>query len=97
MKTTTRRTAAGPPRPGAGLAGANADEIIRARRAMIAANGAGQGDALLWGTDDRATLALAALSNAASCHAREIDDFGGCAHSGAGDDHAPLGRRRRRR
>jgi 2-methylcitrate dehydratase PrpD len=49
---------------------------------MAAANG-GTGDASLWGTGDKLPLPLAALCNGAAVHAREIDDFGGCAHSGS--------------
>lgn len=67
---------------GCALAGAGTEEVAQIRRAMLQANG-GRGDASFWGTIDKAPLPLAALANGAAVHAREIDDFGGCAHSGA--------------
>ena len=67
---------------GCGLAGAVTDELKYVRGAMLAASGSG-GDSILWGTGETAPLPLAALANGAATHAREIDDFGGCAHSGA--------------
>jgi len=67
---------------GCALAGSTTDEVVRIRGAMAAASG-GAGDAALWGTADRLPLPLAALANGAAVHAREIDDFGGCAHSGS--------------
>jgi 2-methylcitrate dehydratase PrpD len=67
---------------GCALAGAATTEVARIRAAMVAANG-GAGDSCVWGTGERAPLPLAALVNGAAVHAREIDDFGGCAHSGS--------------
>lgn len=67
---------------GCAMAGAGTDDVAKIRRAMHAANG-GDGDSPLWGTHDKAPLPLAALANGAAVHAREIDDFGGCAHSGS--------------
>ncbi len=67
---------------GCAMAGAGTDEVGQIRRAMTQANGSG-GDTLFWGTHDKAPLPLAALANGAAVHAREIDDFGGCAHSGS--------------
>ena len=67
---------------GCALAGAVTDELKHVRGAMLGASGGG-GDSLLWGTTERVPLPLAALANGAAAHAREIDDFGGCAHSGA--------------
>ena len=67
---------------GCALAGSTTDEVISIRQAMSAASG-GAGDGSLWGTNDRLPLPLAALANGAAVHAREIDDFGGCAHSGS--------------
>lgn len=67
---------------GCSLAGSTAPEVAQIRQAMIDAGG-GQGDASLWGTDACASLPEAALANGAAVHAREIDDFGGCAHSGS--------------
>jgi len=67
---------------GCAMAGAGTDEVAQIRRAMVQANGSG-GDSLFWGTAENAPLPLAALANGAAVHAREIDDFGGCAHSGS--------------
>jgi len=67
---------------GCAMAGADTEEAGKIRRAMAAAHGGG-GDSFFWGTHDKAPLPLAALANGAAVHAREIDDFGGCAHSGS--------------
>jgi 2-methylcitrate dehydratase PrpD len=67
---------------GCALAGSNTEEVARIRDAMAAASG-GAGDAALWGTAERLPLPMAALANGAAVHAREMDDFGGCAHSGS--------------
>ena len=67
---------------GCALAGSTTDEVRQIRQAMLAASGSA-GDSALWGTDLRAPLPFAALANGAAVHAREIDDFGGCAHSGS--------------
>jgi 2-methylcitrate dehydratase PrpD len=66
---------------GCALAGSHTDEVSRIREAALAC--AGAGDSPLWGTAQSAPLPLAALVNGAAVHAREIDDFGGCAHSGS--------------
>ena len=66
---------------GCALAGSTTDEVILIRQAMAAAGGAG--DTILWGTNDKAPLPMAVLANGAAVHAREMDDFGGCAHSGS--------------
>ncbi|MBI3045097.1 MAG: MmgE/PrpD family protein [Betaproteobacteria bacterium] len=66
---------------GCGLAGSTTEELRLIREAVRAA--AGAGDTLLWGTPDRAPLPLAALANGAAVHAREMDDFEGCLHSGS--------------
>ena len=67
---------------GCALAGSTTDEVVRIRGAMAAASG-GAGDSALWGTGERLPLPMAALANGAAVHAREMDDFGGCAHSGS--------------
>jgi 2-methylcitrate dehydratase PrpD len=67
---------------GCALAGAATGEMEAVRRAMARAGG-GKGNAIVWGTRETAPLPLAALLNGAAAHAREMDDFGGCAHSGA--------------
>jgi 2-methylcitrate dehydratase PrpD len=67
---------------GCALAGSTTDEVVKIREAMCAAGG-GAGDTILWGTNEKLALPFAALANGAAVHAREIDDFGGCAHSGS--------------
>ena len=67
---------------GCGLAGSTTEELLLIRQAMRAAAG-GVGDTLLWGTSESAPLPLAALANGAAIHAREMDDFEGCLHSGS--------------
>ena len=67
---------------GCALAGSIAPEVAAIRRAVAAAGGHHDGS-LLWGSEMRVPLPLAALANGAASHAREIDDFEGCAHSGA--------------
>src|SRR4051794_24606773 len=67
---------------GCALAGSTTDEVIKIRQAMAMATGSA-GDTSLWGTHEKLPLPLAALANGAAVHAREIDDFGGCAHSGS--------------
>jgi 2-methylcitrate dehydratase PrpD len=66
---------------GCGLAGSVTEELRLIRKTMIDA--AGAGDSRLWGTSERASLPFAALANGAAVHAREMDDFGGCMHSGS--------------
>jgi 2-methylcitrate dehydratase PrpD len=66
---------------GAGLAGSTSDEASRART-MIAATG-GIGDDILWGRAERASPRDAAFVNGIACHSFELDDSGGCDHSGA--------------
>ncbi|WP_192937012.1 MmgE/PrpD family protein [Sinorhizobium meliloti] len=60
------------------LAGARSAEARIARRAAGA-----PGSALIWGTGDRAAAREAALINGVAAHAFELDDSGGCDHSGA--------------
>jgi 2-methylcitrate dehydratase PrpD len=66
---------------GCALAGSTTEDLRQIRSAVQAFGGSG--NAGLWGTRESAALPLAALVNGAAAHAREIDDFGGCAHSGA--------------
>ncbi|AGA11007.1 MmgE/PrpD family protein (plasmid) [Sinorhizobium meliloti WSM1022] len=63
---------------GSALAGARSAEARIARRAAGA-----PGSALIWGTGDRAAAREAALINGVAAHAFELDDSGGCDHSGA--------------
>lgn len=66
---------------GAGLAGATSDESRRAC-AMIGASGE-SGDTVIWGKTERATPRSAAFANGVATHSFELDDTGGCDHSGA--------------
>ncbi|RVG08354.1 MmgE/PrpD family protein [Sinorhizobium meliloti] len=63
---------------GAALVGVRSAEARIARRAACA-----PGSALIWGTGDRAAAREAALINGVAAHALELDDSGGCDHSGA--------------
>jgi 2-methylcitrate dehydratase PrpD len=67
---------------GAALAGVDTAE---GRAVLDAAHAVGgdSGPATLWGTARRTTRAAAALANGTIAHAQELDDFGGCDHSGA--------------
>ena len=66
---------------GAGLAGATSDESAHVC-AMLEACGEG-GPAVIWGKEKRAAARAAALANGVAAHAFELDDTGGCDHSGA--------------
>ena len=67
---------------GAALAGIHTEEG-RAVREAARWFGGGTGSAVIWGTAARTTPAAAALVNGTTAHAQELDDFGGCDHSGA--------------
>lgn len=64
------------------LVGARTSEAASVIRALTSANGSEAGVAV-WGTPDRLPLALAALANGTSAHARDFDDGGGAGHAGA--------------
>lgn len=65
---------------GAALAGAASPEVS----ALVMALGpAASGEARVWGTSRQVPAAQAALVNGTAAHALEMDDFGGCGHSGA--------------
>ena len=66
---------------GAALAGAASTEASIARAALAAGGGAGATPA--WGTDARLPARDAAFANGVAAHALELDDTGGCDHSGA--------------
>jgi 2-methylcitrate dehydratase PrpD len=66
---------------GAALAGSTSDEARLTAAALAAAEGSG--DAGLWGTDRALSPRSAALVNGIAAHAFELDDTGGCDHSGA--------------
>ncbi|AYG69640.1 MULTISPECIES: MmgE/PrpD family protein [unclassified Rhizobium] len=62
----------------AALAGGRSNEFRIARRL-----GRTQGNARIWGTAERVSARDAALINGVAAHAFELDDAGGCDHSGA--------------
>lgn len=65
----------------AGAAGGRTEvveSVVQGARA-----GSGTGACVLWGRDDTLAPAAAALVNGTAAHALELDDFGGCGHSGA--------------
>jgi len=64
----------------AGARSAAVDSVLRAfHHGMPAGGGAG----ILWGRDECVAPTVAALVNGTAAHALELDDFGGCGHSGA--------------
>jgi 2-methylcitrate dehydratase PrpD len=66
---------------GAGLAGATSEEARRSLTALRATDG--EGPAIVWGTRRKLSPRNAALINGTAAHAFELDDTGGCDHSGA--------------
>lgn len=66
---------------GAGLAGATSEEAKRTLAALLATDG--PGSAVVWGTHQSLSPRNAALINGTAAHAFELDDTGGCDHSGA--------------
>jgi 2-methylcitrate dehydratase PrpD len=67
----------------AGIAGSGSDVVDVAIKAARAGTEATSGSAVLWGRDGTLPAAQAALVNGTASHAYELDDFGGCGHSGA--------------
>lgn len=69
----------------AAVAGVETPEVVAATKAVATLQGTPQpeGGAVLWGSALRATAPLAALANGTAAHARELDDFDGCGHTGA--------------
>ena len=65
----------------AGVAGSASDDATRSRDALLG-HGRG-GEAVIWGTTLCSNPANAALLNGIATHAYELDDSGGCDHSGA--------------
>jgi 2-methylcitrate dehydratase PrpD len=63
---------------GAALAGAHTVQSRQARAVMNA-----PGNAVVWGTTTSASPRDAAFVNGVAAHALELDDSGGCDHSGA--------------
>lgn len=69
---------------GAGIAGAASKEAAISTQALAAATGQGfRGGATLWGTPVELPALAAAFVNGVASHAFELDDSGGCDHSGA--------------
>ena len=64
---------------GATLAGADSDVAKQARLVFAGETGG----TLVWGADLRVGAAQAAMLNGVAAHALELDDTGGCDHSGA--------------
>jgi 2-methylcitrate dehydratase PrpD len=67
----------------AGIAGSHSDVVEIAIAAARAASENASAGAVLWGRTDRLPAPQAALVNGTAAHAFELDDFGGCGHSGA--------------
>lgn len=69
----------------AGIAGIHTDETNTVRDGMAAVYGlqAGAATATLWGSNQHLPAPQAALVNGTASHARELDDFDGCGHTGA--------------
>ena len=67
----------------AGIAGARTDVVDAVLAAAQAAVEARTGSATLWGRTETLPAPMAAMVNGTSAHALELDDFGGCGHSGA--------------
>ena len=65
---------------GAGLAGASTPEVEALLRATKEWHSAGP--FTVWACSERLSAPHAALVNGTAVHAREVDDFGGCGHSG---------------
>jgi 2-methylcitrate dehydratase PrpD len=66
----------------AGVAGGRTEVVDSVVSAMLA-GGSGVGDTVLWGRGETLAPAAAAMVNGTASHALELDDFGGCGHSGA--------------
>ncbi|MGH8263054.1 MAG: MmgE/PrpD family protein, partial [Steroidobacteraceae bacterium] len=67
----------------AGIAGARTPVVASTIRAVQAGFEGSNGSAVVWGCDLRLPIPQAALVNGTAAHALELDDFGGCGHSGA--------------
>ena len=67
----------------AGIAGAHTDVVDAALAAAQVSVEATSGSATLWGRTETLPAPMAAMVNGTAAHALELDDFGGCGHSGA--------------
>ncbi|AWM87070.1 MmgE/PrpD family protein [Microvirga sp. 17 mud 1-3] len=64
-----------------GIAGAASQEAQAALDLLLATEH--RGDVAVWGTNEALSARSATLVNGIACHAFELDDTGGCDHSGA--------------
>ncbi len=67
----------------AGVAGASTGVVATVKEAASFVLDAGGGSSILWGDPLRLPAPQAALVNGTAAHALELDDCGGCGHSGA--------------
>jgi 2-methylcitrate dehydratase PrpD len=67
----------------AGIAGADTEVAAIVLRTIQRSFGTEAGSSVLWGRTTNLPAPQAALVNGTACHALELDDFGGCGHSGA--------------
>jgi 2-methylcitrate dehydratase PrpD len=67
----------------AAIAGTSTTEVRCTAAAVSRLQGCAPGPARLWGTPQCASPSLAAMANGCAAHARELDDFDGCGHTGA--------------
>ncbi|HUP95883.1 MAG TPA: MmgE/PrpD family protein [Burkholderiales bacterium] len=67
----------------AGIAGAGSDVAGIVRNAVRVSLEGSAGASVLWGRADCLPAPQSALVNGTASHALELDDFGGCGHSGA--------------
>jgi 2-methylcitrate dehydratase PrpD len=67
----------------AGIAGAGTEVASIVLQAVGAASPARGAASVVWGRSERLPAREAALVNGTASHALELDDFGGCGHSGA--------------
>src|SRR5689334_10939809 len=67
----------------AGVAGADTDVAQIVLRTVQGTLEQPAGSSLVWARDVTLPAAQAALVNGTASHALELDDFGGCGHSGA--------------
>ncbi|MGH8619293.1 MAG: MmgE/PrpD family protein [Burkholderiales bacterium] len=66
-----------------GARGAGSEAVLAVRRGIADALECDRGSASLWGTHATLPASAAALVNGTAAHAYELDDYGGCGHSGA--------------
>lgn len=66
-----------------GIAAAGTDVVGNAVQAAVEMAGVSRSGASIWGRPERLPPDYAALVNGTACHVLELDDYGGCGHSGA--------------